>query len=321
MEINTGPWIDHSQGHVLGATITLTSSSGALLVAAMSIFIVVIGNQFWTIVRFIIHQLNTTTRSTDALHCQQQAIFRNTSSSAGASLELFQLPFSWRRDPNRKLWSKSFRRILIRSWALSLIPVLNFTAWAAAGLLSSEVTKRTASDALIQSGNCGIAYDADADNPFGSKLFNDTFIAYPYVRACYDTESKSPQCNSFVQQRILWHTNANASCPFKSGFCSFSDTAALELDTKYIDSHKDIGVNAPSKDRVYYRRVATCAVLDPESVQKHTAESQNDLNTYPTYQYRLGPSVYSDEYTFQYDSYLRHSGTGYLLGYEISSAF
>jgi hypothetical protein len=187
MEIKTGPWINHSRGHVLGATITLTSRSGAFLVVAMSIFLVVVGSQFGTILRFIIHQLNTTTRPTGALHCQHQVIFRNTSSSAGASLELFQLPFAWRRDPNRKLWSKSFARILIRSWALGLVPVLNFVAWAAAGLLSSEVTKSATSDVLIEPGNCGIAYDTDPDNPFGSKLFNDTFIAYPYVRACYDS--------------------------------------------------------------------------------------------------------------------------------------
>lgn len=315
MQIYTGSWIDYSHGRIFGATITLTSRDGALLVAGLSIFLLVVGTQFWTIIRFVIHQLNTTKRLSDAVHCQHQVIFRNSSSSTGAALELITLPFSWRRDPNRKLRSKPFWRILIRSWGWALVPIVNFAAWAAAGLLSSEITTGAGGYTLIQPGDCGMAYDTEYNNPFGSKMANDTRIAYPYARTCYGDNSTSAQCNNFVQQQISWSTNFNASCPFPSGFCYFSDTAALELDTKNIDSHRDLGINAPEEDRVFYRRVAKCAVLNPEAVSNLTTETQNNITGYPIYQYQLGPSVYSDEFTFDYDTYLWQSDTGYLVGY------
>ncbi|KAK5053680.1 hypothetical protein LTR84_001641 [Exophiala bonariae] len=40
--------------------------------------------------------------------------------------------------------------------------------------------------------------------------------------------------------------------------CHQSQNASLRLDTGYLDSHFDLGLNAPSKDRILLRRVTNC---------------------------------------------------------------
>jgi hypothetical protein len=302
-EIYTGPWIEHSHGQIVGATLTTTSRNGAFLLAAISIFVIAAGSQFWTILTFVIHQLNATTDPTDALHCQHQAIFRNSGSSVGTARELFKLPFSWRRKPNRRIGSKAFLVITIRSWTWASLATINFLAWASASLFSSEVTKSAGGDVLIQPGNCGYyAAGTTSENVtlnYRSRLRN----ARKYARACYKDNLTSPtECNIFTQESIPWSTNPNAPCPFESGGMRCAPgSAALELDTKSIDSHKDLGINAPPHDRVLYRKIARCAVLDPEQIEKIKVSVDDPVVPqlpFQTYHYYLGPySGYN--YTFE----------------------
>jgi hypothetical protein len=77
VNVYTGMWVDYSNGRITGATITLTARNGSILVAALSIFLVLVGSQFWSILTFDIHWMNATDKITDILHFQHQATFRN----------------------------------------------------------------------------------------------------------------------------------------------------------------------------------------------------------------------------------------------------
>lgn len=141
----------------------------------------------------------------DALHCQIQVILRNTGSAGGAWWEFLQLPFSWRRKPTgaqadgRQFWHAPKRRIwiiLIRSWALSLLGLLVFGGFAAAGVFSSEASKAAGSDTLVRSNNCGTwqipTINLQSVPDFSFKLLNDTITAANYARACYGTKFDRP---------------------------------------------------------------------------------------------------------------------------------
>ncbi|KAH7204886.1 uncharacterized protein BKA55DRAFT_530992, partial [Fusarium redolens] len=59
---------DYSNRRITSATITLTARNGLILVAALSIFLILIRSQFWSILSFIIYQINATKKATNILH-------------------------------------------------------------------------------------------------------------------------------------------------------------------------------------------------------------------------------------------------------------
>ncbi len=73
----TGHWVRWADGPVLGSTLTLTSRNGAFLVAFLALFVNFVGGQFWTILKFLVHQLRAKRRSEDALHHQQQGQYNS----------------------------------------------------------------------------------------------------------------------------------------------------------------------------------------------------------------------------------------------------
>ncbi|KAL9560840.1 hypothetical protein ACKAV7_015003 [Fusarium commune] len=307
VNVYTGMWVDYSNGQITGATITLTARNGSILVAALSIFLVLVGSQFWSILSFVIHQMNATDKATDILHFQHQAIFRNAGTSIGAARELLALPFPWRR---RQTGSRDFSMTILRSWAWAFLALTNFCVWSTVGLFSSAITRSAGNHILITPGTCGIVFDNTSETGLSSKSLGKTIIADTHARGCYGSNDSSAQCNLFVQKQITWTEDANASCALGNGFCS----ATLELDSGCIDSHYDLGINAPLENRIYYRRVTKCAVVDPKVVRNFTKETYTNYTAYPVYQYYLGNSTAPETpFTFEYDSYLAVSDVGYGL--------
>ncbi|PCD41088.1 hypothetical protein AU210_003646 [Fusarium oxysporum f. sp. radicis-cucumerinum] len=213
VNVYTGMWVDYSNGRITGATITLTARNGSILVAALSIFLVLVGSQFWSILTFDIHRLNATDKITDILHFQHQATFRNAGTSIGATRELLALPFPWRR---RQTGPRDFSVTILRSWAWALLALTNFCVWSTVGPFSCALTRSAGSHILITPGTCGIVFDSGC-----------------------------------------------------------------------IDSHYELGINAPLENRIYYRRVTKCAVVDSKVVRNFTKETYTNYTAYPVYQYYL----------------------------------
>ncbi|KAI9716556.1 MAG: hypothetical protein M1812_005287 [Candelaria pacifica] len=306
-----GFWINWSHGRVLGSTITLSSRDGSFLTAFLALFVAVAGSQLWRILSFIVHQARASRDSRDGLHHQQQAILRNTGSAIGAAYEFSRLITPWWKHTRHSFW---------RSFPLVLLALTNLTFFGAAGILSAEVTKAAGNETLIMSPNCGFWHSGDvtAGNTAGfqAKVLNDTITASNYARACYGNTGNVLQCNSYTKQQIPWKVNVNATCPFELGTCIGTNTAAYEMDTGPIDSHEMLGINAPQKNRVTYRKVTTCAPIHTSGfaqLENYTAAEGLGLPGDQIEKLYYGPLADVSNFTFFYNTHAEIDNFGYNL--------
>jgi hypothetical protein len=79
-------------------------------------------------------------------------------------------------------------------------------------------------------------------------------------QVCYVPRKISPDegCYGYVERQIIIRDMA---CPFMNESCL---TRSIQMDSGYLDSNDDLGINAPNKDRIQFRRITTCAVLAAE---------------------------------------------------------
>lgn len=95
----------------------------------------------------------------------------------------------------------------------------------------------------------------------GRLLINDSIVAASYAKACYSGSQDPLACSKFPVPSISWTSDGNATCPFESGTCLYGDTAAFQAVSKQIDSHHDLGINAPPAGRILLEKTTTCAPL------------------------------------------------------------
>lgn len=311
-----GPWINWSHGAVRGSTLTLDSRDGALLTAFLALFVAIAGGALWRILAFVFHQVRAGQEVHDGFHHQQQAILRNISSPGAALWQSVHLGYFWWHSARRPVW---------RSLQLSFLALLSLALLAAASIFSSQLTRATGHETLILSDNCGIWGTGNLSHiaelqVYNRKVLGDSISAAAYARNCYGNDSDTLQCNQYIQRQIHSMANRNATCPFTSGICMISDTAAYELDTGPIDSHVHLGINTPEKDRVTYRRRETCAPLNRDgyvTVLNATDTSApdggilgqpGDVFTF----YNFGPTM-TQNYTFAYNHHAAFDVLGYGL--------
>ena len=233
---------------------------GGLLAAFLALYVSFAGGMFWRLVSYLLHQLHTTDHSgtRDWLHQKQQVMLRNSgSSSGGASWGLLLLAFG----P-----SAAKSRSTLRCLFYALLALVILVLFSVAGIFTSFVTKAPGNFTIVLGPTCGgyLLHPADTgsiDPAFSTKILGDSVQAATYVRQCYQNNTSGLGCGTFVSPRIPFTTNENASCPFESGLCQISDTAAFSMDTGRLDSDIYFGINAAPKDRVLFRRVATCAPI------------------------------------------------------------
>ncbi|RVX69850.1 hypothetical protein B0A52_05684 [Exophiala mesophila] len=256
--IFTGAWVDWSRGAVLGSTLTLSSRWASVLTAFLALFVTIVSSCLWRILSYTIHQLSSTSQARDGLHHQHQLIFRNSTSPAEATKSFTETAWHWRRA-GRKPWS--------RSLPLAILALLFMIAFSAASILTGLITQAAGAQRLIVSGSCGFwAVNASADInsrtvAMQNKDLNDTILAASYARQCYAQASSlnNLRCSTYTKPRIQY-TESEVSCPFADpSICSAP--RAFQLDSGVIDSHHDLGINAPQSGRVGFRHVATCSPL------------------------------------------------------------
>ena len=255
--IYTGPWVNWSHGLIVGSTLTLSARDGQLLTAFIATFITIVGASLWTILSYTFHQMRASRTGTDGLHHQQQNIFRNTSSPAGAAITFIKQAFFWR---------KSAKRPYLRTLPWAFFAIVYICLFGVLSVFSAQTSKAAGDERLIRGTSCGYWRMADqvtlqSQTAFTRKTTRDTLLAANYARACYSETPDPLQCNVYPVKDIPWTKNQNATCPFTSGTCVYGDTAAFQMDTGLIDSHQFLGINAPTSQRLQYRKVSTCAPL------------------------------------------------------------
>ena len=311
--IYVGRWVNHDHGNIIGSTITLSSRHGSILIAFLGIFVTAAGAACWRILSYLSHQVRAKQAFQDGIDCQQQVILRNSTSDLSAIKTLAEVAFRWRRIAGQPY---------ARTLPLLGLALGNFIVFWVAGILSSQVIKSVGDEVLVEASNCGYVLIDPGSPTYQTGLLNDTLTASTYARACYSTQSSVLECSRYATPQIKWTTNSNASCPFVDELCIYGATAAYELDTGMIDSHSDLGMNAPKKDRVQIRKVTTCSPIYTAGYsQEVNLTSPNEPNggvTLLNLYYGEIPGVAN--YTLQYNEYTIYVDVVYVLNSFIAFA-
>lgn len=283
----------------MGATITLKHRDGALLIAFLAIFVATTGTSFWRIMCFAIHQLCSSDKAEYGLYHQRQAILRNATNETTGLGSFIDVLRAWRQTDRRD----SIKKML----PLAGLALISMSLFAAAGVFSSKIGQM-GNEVLLSSPSCGLMKSANVldGNVDSLKLEN---ILYPfdgrrintyanYVQRCYSSGSSSMgSCGPFVKSRIPSTVTRNASCPFDEALCRSKDQN-IRLETK-VDSHFDLGLNAPPDLRYTTNIITHCAPLVTEGHK----ETYN-LSGTPYTRYHFGPARPSDaryNYTYEYE--------------------
>ncbi|KUJ10441.1 uncharacterized protein LY89DRAFT_723648 [Mollisia scopiformis] len=255
--IYRGFWTNYSKGEVGGLTLTLTTRNGGILIAVLAIFIQLIGVQSWGIVRFITHQLRATTQARSGLYHQQQAILRNDNSDTSTVWELTRTAYAWRSQS-----PKSFQN----SIALVSIGILHLLAFGATSILASHITTTDSQVLVAQSPHCG-PWEAEVNNPLSPvSMIADSYgfltmqSSGKYVENCLAESASLPECDMFKRLELNWTSTTNQPCPF-GDMCLGPANGSLYMDTGYVDSRDDLGINGKDEDRIQWRRNATCVPI------------------------------------------------------------
>ncbi|KAL9109722.1 MAG: hypothetical protein Q9227_005591 [Pyrenula ochraceoflavens] len=285
-----GVWTNWSLGgRVTGSTITLTHRNGALLTAFLALFVTFSGSRLWRIACFALYQafLTKPDVSQDGLYHQRQAILRNATDGTSSTVKLLKSLWVWRSKANRP-----------RS---RVIPVILFSTFitailTAASLLSSKISSTMGNEVLIASPQCGLPeYTAGLsphEKPTVSHEKNilnpwivERVISYAnYAQKCYSSRSTRDACAPFIQRKLLSSIDRNATCPFEEGTCRH-ENGNIYLDTGYLNSQADFGINGPVDFQFDLRVMTHCAPV----ITRNHEEIVNYSPDKPYVRYFFGP--------------------------------
>ncbi|KAL9116911.1 MAG: hypothetical protein Q9187_006560 [Circinaria calcarea] len=311
--IYLGFLINWSYGSIRGATLTLTNRNGGLLTAFLALFVTVAGTSFWRIACFALHHLLSSEVARDGIYHQCQAILRNAANGTSGLWSLLRMNWVWRKCTKAQPYQR-------------LLPLIVFTfttlvAIALAGIFSSRVSTSMGNEVLLLGPNCGIVVLGDIDTESYSSNFvpyavQRTLFSASYAQECYKNSTTIQNCPTFLQKSLPWTSDHSAECPFPGGekIC-LSNSTNLRLDTGYINSNFDLGINSPHEDRFLYRRVTECAPLNIKdySRQETYQKSENtDTRQVIRFYYAEG-SAGARQMVYQYSAD-SHDGYTYFNG-------
>lgn len=321
-----GIWINWSHGSVWGLTWTLCPTQATILTNSLALFTTLAGIQLWTVLRYAIHHLGSRHQPDPSTphHTQQQLILRNAGSSFMTARLI--LPLAW--NERRSSGDRSFR-----SYAIGTLGILHTILFMIAGVFSNKAiitSSINGSSAVVsRSPQCGIwntTYLEDAgidyndyrnEEEFGlwiqyyAKLAENVQLSLEYAQECYispaRTDYMSSTCNTLKIPHLPFQRHRTA-CPFDTRICHHQ-ADAMVLDTGYIDTHDHLGINAKPDDRLQYRRVTTCAVLNDTAYVTNwngdVVSSDLSLKPPPETAYaNYGPDLYKHtNWTYAYSNF------------------
>ncbi|KAF1951516.1 hypothetical protein CC80DRAFT_528262 [Byssothecium circinans] len=273
--VHLGFWTNWDHGKVEGATITLTRKNGGLLVAFIAIFVGAAGKSFWRLACFLLHRMLSSPTPRDGTYHQVQAILRNCDTAQDAAWSLSQVIWAW-RIPAR------FRKPFPRIFGIIFLALLVSISFGVAGVFSSQITTDTANEVLLTGDNCGPLDVSDDDTAYNLLFLphqQERATAYAnYALQCYSSNktSAAEDCQPYARASLKTTVDRNASCPFSKEMCK-SQEKNLIIDTGYIDSSKDLGINAAPENRFQYRFVHHCAPIVTEGFTNVTQSNTSEL--------------------------------------------
>jgi hypothetical protein len=254
----------------------------------------------------------------DTVHHQRQAILRNSPNPESGLVSFLELLFAWKGTARAV-----YQRTVQRTAPPLVLAVTCLAGFIVASGFSSRVSTATGTEVLLTGNNCGwlrIALDPEIDAmlmkliPYWSK---QTATLANYARECYSPGASGVlDCSTFVQKHLGANGIANlrAPCPFGGNICRTNDKN-LMLDSGFLDSNDDLGLNAPHNERFTYRRVLNCAPLRTEGFRSTYNISQDKSLTAYHYGEPRMPSTSGTNITYEYSNdmvsdRLRYTETG-----------
>ncbi|KAF2004093.1 hypothetical protein P154DRAFT_572543 [Amniculicola lignicola CBS 123094] len=243
-DVYTGIWINRLYGPIYGATLTLGRDHGGLLVAFLALYVAATGKSFWKITRFGLHSTFSSIHCPDGIYHQRQALLRNSESAPDTALKLLLVGFAWK---NRIGTAGNWRRLFLPILTALTVSI----GFLLAGIFSSRVTSSQANEVLLSGNHCGDTLDQDTEwsSKWVTGLLRYQFEKYTedlaYATQCYQfNDGKLPRkCQTFAQPRIKYKIDGRTTCPFAQKICQ-TQTGNLALDSGYIKSNRDLGINS-----------------------------------------------------------------------------
>lgn len=216
-------------------------------------------------------------------------VLRNSSSAAAGCWTVYQLAWTWRRDA---------KGVLARTLPALIFSAVSFCAFTVAGGFSSSISSGVGNEVLLDGTHCGAVYtgalsidDASTLQSYIARTINN---AANYAQQCYSVNATGIfDCTTFIRDHIGATIDNQAACPFHDAICRSNDSN-IRLDSGYIDSREDLGLNMPDDQRIFFRQVLHCAPLNTEGLARNTSTSSDNYT-----QYWYGPSIDNKEYTFE----------------------
>lgn len=235
--------------------------------------------------------LTKSTIPQDGLYHQRQAILRNATDGASGSIKLLQSLWTWRLKANHPL---------SRVAPVVLFSISITAALTAASLLSSKISSVMGNEVLISSPRCGLPVYTPGLSPVkpttaqGLNILNPWFAekitSYAnYAQKCYLSPSTQDACTPFVQKKVSSSVDHNASCPFEESICRHKN-GNIYLDSGYLNSQTDLGINGPVDFQFSLRIITQCAPVFTSNHEEIVQYSKDK----PYVRYFLGPRTALD---------------------------
>ncbi|KAI1179059.1 hypothetical protein F4777DRAFT_586302 [Nemania sp. FL0916] len=236
-----GLWTNWSRGAIFGVTLTTTKSYGNLLISFTAVFIALVTTRLWRILCLLLHRCYSTGEPRGAVHHQRQVVLRNSASPEAGLFDIVRLGWAWRSSGPRRI--------------IGLLPLLLFAfiylvGFTVVGGFSSSISTAVSDEVLVRSTTCDIL------GRFAAEKSNN---AANYGQQCYNTSSsgsdrsRTSACNIFIRGNLPTAViNYASDCPFEQKICRDA-RSTIYLDSGYIDSHNDLGSNAPESARIAVR--------------------------------------------------------------------
>lgn len=218
-KVYEGLWTNLSEGRVRGATLTLSQTKAAYLIAFLALFVHFSGTSFWRFTSFLVFRSRAHLAPGDKTALQQQATLRNAPSAITALVNLVVATV--------RSTAKRWDSVALSAWALA-----NFVAFLVAGILSSRVAN-TQPDVLLQPTLCGRWWKYSFDRSAGAWVANtkqlyeaalqhgavqDLHLASSrFNSVCYDDSMVRDGCLWFAREPIGWNGAIRPGCPFGDG--------------------------------------------------------------------------------------------------------
>ena len=254
-DVHIGFWTNWARGPIRGATFTLTRTNGQVIVSILAIFVALVGRSFWRIACRVIHHVLSQDNPQDGLYHQRQAILRNATTASDGTYHL--------------IWALTAWKGKTKGWSLRLLPLATFalacsTLFALAGTFSSALFISENTAVRLTGKNCAFLLPAGISSAALDQNTNQRAqAAVNYALQCYrnsSSPSSAGNCGTFVKKTLQSTVTRNATCPFSEDICLLK-SGNLLIDTGFIDSQDDLGINSQPDGKFLYRTVTQCAPL------------------------------------------------------------